>query len=416
MLRRMFFCLMVCTLVFAGHALAVTSSIKIVQAIEANNMELLKRVLVASGIEINSRLNGKTPLHIAAELGNFPAVSLLIANGADAMLDDSAGSRPFAYAAVLGKENPQHAAVAAMLLQAEFVAGGDAMDENLWSSIHWAVWSRDRDLMQQLIDEGESIWNSSGAHSPVKLAMSMQQEGLAEFLIKTDGKINSVFTNGRTPLSIAAENGELEFLQLLLKCGAKINAVDMEAAAAGGHLAIVAELIKHGADVNSRSANVRRITPLHIAAIWGNKEVVELLLEKGANVNAVGKANQTALMQVIERGNMEESLAIIELLLQYETNINITDVNDNNALMTAAKRGFLPVMQILLDAGANVHAKNKHGQNAATLAAMAYNVKAVKLLRRYGASMDGIDSILASSSYALYKKTAIKRVLQEAGG
>ena len=58
-----------------------------------------------------------------------------------------------------------------------------------------------------------------------------------------------------------------------------------------GNIKAVKQHLAAGADVNSKSKHGR--TPLHAAAVGGSKEIVELLLAKGANVNATFKAGAT---------------------------------------------------------------------------------------------------------------------------
>jgi len=71
-------------------------------------------------------------------------------------------------------------------------------------------------------------------------------------------------------------------------------------------------LIESGADVNAKD-NLFGRTALMIASFYGHKEVVELLLKKGADVNAKDKNGRTALMIASKKGHKE----IVELLKFY---------------------------------------------------------------------------------------------------
>ena len=421
MFGRIFFYFVMCTLVLARQTFATPSLAK--QAIEANNIVALKQLLTQGNV-ISNLLNNSDEalLHYAAELGNRPAVEMLIAHAADVTLSDSRGNKPLTYAIDSGKEDPQHAAVAAILLQAEFVAGGNRKDDNQWTPMHWAVWSRNRSLMQRLINEGESIWENSGGQSPVELAMSIQDVGLPEFLIKADGGINTADPiNGGTPLSTAAGNGNLELVKLLLKCGARVNALNRDEnfysplVAAIGNLPIVKLLLKQGVDVNAVIGS-RDMTALQLAVTLGSKEIVEVLLQYGADVNAIDKDHQTALMKVVYRSNRDQgALDIIELLIDRKANINITDIDGNSALMLAAKVGFVTAIDLLLQSGADIHVQNNRGHTPIALATMAYNIKSVRLLQQYGANTDGIlDTLTRGTSPTMQE--AFRRVLDEAGG
>ena len=106
------------------------------------------------------------------------------------------------------------------------------------------------------------------------------------------GLIHALDEKGRTPLQLAARNGCLESVALLVAAGADVNTTDeklqtpLQMAAYYGFLEVATLLLAKGASVSA--ANRWQIGPLHLAANFGHTEMVELLLQNGADVNLPG--------------------------------------------------------------------------------------------------------------------------------
>ena len=137
----------------------------------------------------------------------------------------------------------------------------------------------------------------------------------------------------RTPLLNAIHNGHLEVVQELIQNGADVNAADkfgmtpLSSAAAGGDIAIVRELIRAGADVN---VGCDGAAPLIRALSKGAFDVATALIQAGADVNI--KAHypyRTALAEASWRRNSAE---FVKLLLQKGANVNAVDFNGKTAL------------------------------------------------------------------------------------
>jgi truncated hemoglobin YjbI len=108
----------------------------------------------------------------------------------------------------------------------------------------------------------------------------------------------------RTLLQEAVGTGNLALVELLLDLGADLNAGTHPALYSvanecrTGGAAIVRTLIRHGADVNA-CKNVKRCTPLHMAARRGNLQIAEALLDAGADLEARDSHGDTPLQRAL---------------------------------------------------------------------------------------------------------------------
>lgn len=147
----------------------------------------------------------------------------------------------------------------------------------------------------------------------------------------------------------------------------------------------VKSLIKSGEDVNALSLDLIgrhywELTPLIRASIAGNIEIIEMLLEAGADVNGKDEWGDTALMATAEFGHANAA----RLLIESEADVDATKPGRTTALMIAARRGNLEITKILIDAGADVNI-GLGGDTALSLAAWKGNVKIVETLLENGA-------------------------------
>ena len=118
---------------------------------------------------------------------------------------------------------------------------------------------------------------------------------------------------GFRPLHFAVQNGEKEKVQLLLLAGVNTNAKTdygftplYFAVGKKGDLEIIKMLIKFGSSLNVKDKN--GITPLHYAA-WGSSEKIILLLNAGADKNAITKSGKTAFDLALDNEDLIDTEA-----------------------------------------------------------------------------------------------------------
>ena len=121
--------------------------------------------------------------------------------------------------------------------------------------------------------------------------------------------VNAYSDDGYQPLGLACFFGNYETAQYLINTGARLNspsqnrmrATPLHSAAAGGHAKLVLLLLEHGADPNALQAG--GLTPLHAAAQKGDLESIRTLLFHGADSDIQSNECKTALNYAMERKN-----------------------------------------------------------------------------------------------------------------
>ena len=193
-------------------------------------------------------------------------------------------------------------------------------------------------------------------------------------------------------LGIAAENGYIVAVGNLLAAGAECNTA-LHAAVRGGHVNVVRLLLDRGADVEAKGSS--KWAPLHMAARGGHEAVIGLLLDREAAIEAKARKNQTPLHAAAEQ-RLE---AVVELLLDRGEDVE-ADSTEQTPLHMAAQGGHEAVIGLLLDRGADIEAYDFWCWKPIHLAAEQGHEAAVGLLLDRGADPEakysGGHSVTAS--------------------
>lgn len=131
--------------------------------------------------------------------------------------------------------------------------------------------------------------------------------------------LSSYSTDGFTVLGLAAFFGHINLVEELLEKGADSNVAannqfkvaPLHSACATSNLKMAEVLIKKGADVNAKQ--MKNITPMHSAAHNGQTDLVQLLVNSGADINAKMDNGQTPLFMA-EEAKFEETVSLIKQL------------------------------------------------------------------------------------------------------
>ncbi|XP_066263343.1 uncharacterized protein [Branchiostoma lanceolatum] len=194
-----------------------------------------------------------------------------------------------------------------------------------------------------------------------------------------------------TPLHKAAERGHVGVAKQLLKAGAQVDSRDkfertpLHKAASGGHVGVADVLIKAGAQVDSRDKDGDR--PLHYVASGGHLGLAKHLLKAGAQLDSRNKIEETPLHKAAERGID----GVAKQLLKAGAQVDSRDKSGYSPLHKAASGGHVSVAEVLIKAGAQVDSRDKVGCIPLHCAALGGHVASAKHLLKAGAQMGRKD-------------------------
>uniref|UniRef100_A0A8D8SAP2 Poly [ADP-ribose] polymerase n=1 Tax=Cacopsylla melanoneura TaxID=428564 RepID=A0A8D8SAP2_9HEMI len=373
-------------------------------AADMGHLDILD-TLLRLGAKVNAvDVLGQTALHRCAREDKTPALRVLLSHQADTSVVSLLGYTALQVASEncqkLLEEPPSVLDLESQLLEAS--KGGDtSVVTRLLTQYPHIVNCRDLD----------------GRHStPLHFAAGYNRVGVVEYLLAHGADVHSKDKGGLVPLHNACSYGHYEVTEMLVKHGANVNVADLwkftplHEAAAKGKADIVRLLLQHGADpskknrdgatpldlvregdqdvsdllrgnsalldaakkgnlarvtklltvenINCRDAQGRNSTPLHLAAGYNNVDVAELLLEKGADVNAQDKGGLIPLHNASSYGHLD----IAALLIKHKTVVNATDKWGFTPLHEAAQKGRTQLSALLLAHGADPFLKNQEGQ------------------------------------------------------
>jgi len=332
------------------------------EAAIAGNLADLKKALGASADTNAKDENGATALHHAAGNGHKEAAELLIAKGADVNAKANAGRTPLHWAAYRGREKVVEVLIAKG-------AEVNAKAENGNTPLDLAV--NNEEVATLLRKHGGKLGSIHAA------ARAGNDEAVKEFLA-AGADVNAKNNNGLTPLDVATRGKSTKTVEFLRKKGGRSGSEDsILVAAIMGNIEAVKQHLTGGTDVELKCKSCGGTALSHTES----KEVVKLLIDKGADVNARRNNGETPLHHAATK-------EVAELLIANSANKNAKDDSGETHLHHAAKYGRKEVVELLIAKGADVNAKRNNGQTPLHRAAGGGHKEVAELLIAKGADLN----------------------------
>ncbi|XP_065276709.1 B-cell lymphoma 3 protein [Emys orbicularis] len=314
----------------------------------------------ASGEQHPPFCNGYCPPYVAVEYTRLPAPYLIGLTGPFLVPERApffhpVAPHPLLPAPLLGRPATPYPLLCPLQTQmAADIATATKQDEDGDTALHIAVAQGNLPVAQRLVSlflQGQrdlDIYNNM-RQTPLHLAVITTQPSLVKLLLSHGASPMALDRHGQTSVHLACEHGSPRCLRELLEWGS--NRPELEA------------------------RNYEGLTPLHVSVATSNRDTVLLLLEHGADIDAVDiKSGRSPLLHAVENN----SLDMVELLIQNGANVNAQSYAGCTALHVASGRGLLDALRLLVRNGADCGIKNYHNDTALMVAK---NRRVIDILR-----------------------------------
>jgi ankyrin repeat protein len=425
--------------------------------------------LLNGGADANERLtNGETPLMMAARTGNVDALTTLLRHGADVNAREKLrGTTPLMWAAaeshpkavkvlidhgadINARSNPAPKGRSAYLAptavdrarqfadenqraprpqrrvesaDAAFDGGSDTKaDGGGLTPLVFAARRGDLESIKILVDAGADVNQETHyGWTPLLTATQNRYYIAADFLLDHGADPNLANKGGWTPLYLATDNRNIEGGDY------PVRKPDMD------HLIFIKKLLDKGANPNARaidSTETRTIftmqwlyedgaTPFLRAAQSGDVRLMKLLLDYGADPLIPTKNGDTALMVaagigwvegVTSEWSQKENFEAVKICLELGIDVNAADRDGRTALHGAAHKGRNAVVQLLVEHGARLDARDKGSRDTINGELLGYSWQALDYAD--GLVRVGVQSAVAHpDTAALLRKLMTERGL-----
>jgi ankyrin repeat protein len=368
------------------------------QLAATNGSAMMIDRLLKAGADVNAPLTaaGDTALMMAARTGKTDAIRVLVEAGANPNAQETWGGTT----ALMWAVSEGHTDAARMLI---------AAGANVSARSHYVAAANGRGfegrtpVASRTDPKTEEF--ASGWLTPLTLAAREGDVEMARILVSAGADVNAVTGDGKTALALAIFNGNYEVASFLVDSKVDVNKADaqrftplfyavdrrnMETApnfpwmVTADPMPLIRKLLDAGANPNALVNNTPRArmregsprivfaTALMRAAFAGDLELVTLLLERGADPKIMSRDSETmlsaaaglAFIHGYHRGKSpEERLQVVKKFVELGNDVNWHDDYGITPLMAAGNFGSVPIVQYLIDAGADLSARDLGKKN-----------------------------------------------------
>jgi ankyrin repeat protein len=330
--------------------------------------DVMKTLLKNEADASNARVDGITALMTASVGGHSEAVKLLLENGADPTVTDNDGLTPLMNAA----ENGTVATLKLLVENANDETFINLMSNTGFSALIIASAHGHVDAVDYLIEAGCDI-DASHENKVTALmyaAASGHVDAMNSLIQKGNAGLDMKHTNGGTALLEAATGGMTEAIKVLVESGAEIDFTDddgvtpLMAIAAQGKIeaqTLVLDELKKKKSPEELNEHINMLSfsggsSVMFAAAGGHVECAKQLMELGADIKDIARSREgyvEKLQKMIEEGQVQE---------------DDPHVDGVTALHVAAQGGYVEMVKLLLEAGADVAHKDDSERTPLVLA------------------------------------------------
>lgn len=231
-------------------------------------------------------------------------------------------------------------------------------------------------LVARLLDRGVSpSARDREGNSTLARAAKAGHAGVVKLLIERGSDLEQRNLQGGTPLFVAAQANRPRIVQMLAEAGARIDApgrtgvTPLAAAAFNGNQRLVEFFLGKGVDAKELDATGKG--PAVYAAARGFADIVRVLLDAGVPVDLRYGNDLTLLMWAAGHANdvpEADGVRTVDLVLQRGATVEALDNRGRSALMIAAEQDHAAIAKRLIAAGADPSRRDNEGKTAADLA------------------------------------------------